>query len=53
MKCDFCLNARTIVSENGFHSACCLPKERDAVDCLLGKVDHYVRNPMKTDDKKS
>ena len=47
MKCDYCLNARTIVSENGFHSACCLPNDKDILNCLTGKEDRYIRNPMK------
>lgn len=47
MKCDYCLNARTIVSENGFHSACCLPNDKDSLNCLIGKEDRYIRNPMK------
>ena len=50
-RCDTCEDSRCIVSENGFHYNCCL-KEKDAMDCLTGKVDHYVRNPMKKSDDK-
>lgn len=43
MKCDSCIFSRTIVSENGFHSICCLPDE-EVKECLLsGK--HYVKHP--------
>ena len=45
-KCNTCLDSRCVVSENGFHYICC-HKENDAMDCLMGKVDHYVMNPMK------
>ena len=41
MKCDNCLNARRIISENGLHSICCL-SEKVAIDCIMGKKDHRV-----------
>ena len=44
MKCDGCLNSRRIVSENGFHSICCL-SEKKAIDCITGKEDHSVFLP--------
>jgi len=42
MKCDKCLNSRPIMSENGLHRVCGLSNEKEAVDCLIGKVDHSV-----------
>ena len=47
MKCDTCLESRCVVSENGIHHVCCLPDDRDSVNCLIGKDDRYVANPMK------
>lgn len=47
-KCSKCFNRRSIVSENGMHYNCCL-KEKDAMDCIMGRVDHYLENPMKRD----
>lgn len=44
MKCDKCLNARKIISENGLYSVCCLP-EKVAVDCLMEKKDQRVIIP--------
>ena len=41
MKCDDCLNARRIISENGLHSICCL-SEKNAMECLMGQKDHRV-----------
>lgn len=41
MKCDNCLNARRIISENGLHSICCL-SEKNAMDCIMGKKDQRV-----------
>ena len=45
-RCESCLDSRCVVSENGFHYCCCL-KEEEAMECLLGKVDHYIKNPMR------
>lgn len=44
MKCDNCLNARRIISENGLHSVCCL-SDRIAVDCFVGKKDQRIIVP--------
>lgn len=41
MKCDNCLNARRVISENGLHSICCL-SEKFAIDCIMGKKDQRV-----------
>lgn len=48
MKCDICLNARVILSENGHHPSCCLD-EGEAVDCLTGKNSFFVKRPDKGD----
>ena len=40
-KCDSCTNSRTIISENGYHSLCCLSSKK-AVKCLNGEEDSYV-----------
>jgi hypothetical protein len=45
MKCDNCLNARRIISENGLHSICCL-SEKVAMECIMGKKDHRVPRIM-------
>lgn len=43
MKCDSCIFSRRIVSENGFHSICCL-SDKEVLECLKsGK--HYVMHP--------
>lgn len=34
VNCDSCLNSRPIISENGYHSVCCL-SEKKATECLL------------------
>jgi len=44
MKCDNCLNARRVISENGLHSLCCL-SEKVAMDCLVGKKDQRIIIP--------
>lgn len=45
MKCDNCLNARRIISENGLHSVCCL-SDKVAVECIIEKKDHRVPRIM-------
>lgn len=43
MKCDTCIFSRRIVSENGFHSICCL-SDNEVKECLKsGK--HYFKHP--------
>lgn len=49
MRCNTCLNGVPVVSENGIHYNCALT-EKDALYCLTGQEDHYVRNPMKTEE---
>lgn len=43
-KCDSCLNSRLIVSENVYHTNCCLSDE-EFMDCFMNKKDLYVENP--------
>lgn len=50
MRCDKCLNARTVVSENGFHSICCL-SEDESTECFYNKGKHFIENPMKKEPK--
>lgn len=40
-RCKSCFNSRIIMSENGYHSICCLSQKK-ALNCLLGKKDHYI-----------
>ena len=46
MKCDNCINSRSVISENGIHRVCCL-SEKDAVNCLIGKKDLKITLPSK------
>jgi len=46
MNCSECLNARSVISENGMHSVCCL-KEEDMRDCLFNRGVNFIKNPMK------
>lgn len=50
MKCDNCLNARRVISENGLHSICCL-SEKVAMDCIMGKKDQRVSTMITLTDK--
>lgn len=50
MKCDNCLNARRVISENGLHSICCL-SEKVAMDCLMEKKDQRVPTMITLTDK--
>lgn len=40
MKCDKCGHSRMVVSENGFHNACCLSNEVQR-KCLTGEKDRF------------
>ena len=40
-KCEECLHSRIIVSENGYHAACCLSQKK-AIDCMIGKKSQFV-----------
>lgn len=48
MKCDNCLNARIITSENGKHSICCLSMKK-AMECLMDEKDYKVEIFVKKD----
>lgn len=51
MKCDTCLHhCRPVISENGLHFICGL-SDRKAGNCIMGKKDHYVENPLKREEK--
>lgn len=39
--CEKCLNSRLIVSENGYHSICCL-SQKVATDCMTDKKSQFV-----------
>ena len=43
-RCDTCLYSRVIISENGYHSVCCLSQKK-AVDCITKQKDYYAENP--------
>lgn len=40
-KCDYCMNSRVAISENGYHSICCLT-EMQAINCLLRRKEYFV-----------
>ena len=44
-KCEECLNGRLIVSENGYHAACCL-SQKAAIDCITNKKVQFI--PLKS-----
>lgn len=44
MKCDYCMNSRPIVSENGIHYACCL-SSKAAMSCIVGDKDLFIERP--------
>lgn len=39
--CEKCLNSRLIISENGYHSVCCLSQKK-AMDCITDKKSQFV-----------
>lgn len=45
MNCDMCINARRVVSENGYHSVCCL-SEGKMRECLYNNMKHFYPIPM-------
>lgn len=44
MKCDYCLNSRPVVSENGTHYVCCLTSQQ-LKKCLTGTKDYFEERP--------
>ena len=45
MKCETCLNRYAVISENGLHYNCSL-SEKQAVECILRKKEHYIKIPV-------
>ena len=48
-KCDTCLHSRVIVTENGYHSICCLPSKQ-AVKCMTNNYNKYITLSKKGDN---
>ena len=44
MKCDYCLNSRQVISENGTHYICCLSSQQ-IKKCLTGTKDYFEERP--------
>lgn len=42
MKCDTCINARAILSENGWHRVCNL-SSKSALRCITGEKSQYTK----------
>ena len=40
-KCEECVHSRPIISENGYHSVCCL-SSKAMVDCLMDKKSQFI-----------
>ena len=51
MKCDYCLNSRPIVSENGIHNMCCLSVKAEK-KCLTGEKEGFVMSPAAYGERK-
>ena len=50
ISCDGCLNSRRVISENGYHSVCCLSQKK-AIECFMNHRSDYVGlNDLKIDD---
>lgn len=50
-KCEKCLHSRPIVSENGYHAVCCLSQKK-AMDCIMGKKNHFATLEKNKEDYK-
>jgi len=50
MKCESCLNRYAVISENGLHYNCSL-SEKQAIECILRKKEHYIKMPVVTEEK--
>lgn len=48
-KCDTCLHSRVIVTENGYHSICCLPSKQ-AVKYMTNNYNKYITLSKKGGD---
>ena len=42
--CESCMNARIIVSENGYKAICTLSNQK-MYNCVIGRDDHYKKKP--------
>ena len=42
MNCDYCLNSRPVISENGLHYICCLSSKK-AVECQINNRFYQSR----------
>ena len=40
-KCKECSHSKIVISDNGYHSVCCLT-QKAAIDCMTGKKDKFV-----------
>ena len=45
-KCDTYLRSHVIISENGYHSICCL-SSKQAVKCMMNNYNKYITLPEK------
>lgn len=45
-KCDSCMHSRLVLSENGWHRACCLSQHMEML-CVSGKVNRHIPKPHK------
>lgn len=50
MRCDTCINARAILSENGWHYVCALSSKASS-KCITGVKIQYTKSPEKESDK--
>ena len=49
-KCESCLHSRLIISENGYHSVCCLSQKK-ATDCMIEKKSYFATLEKDADGK--
>ena len=49
-RCATCINSRTIVSENGYHSICTL-SSKAAINCMTRETDSYFTIVSKKEEK--
>ena len=46
IKCDDCVFARLVTSENGKHPVC-VRDEEEARKCIMGVEDQYIKHPAR------
>lgn len=49
MLCDTCINARAILSENGWHHVCNL-SSKSASRCIIGEKSQYIKRQYKKEE---